>query len=139
MNGSARNMVWKLNRSIFIDMKFIITENKIKDLITKEVGYDLSDRIEMITSWLELSPKGQYLFSDGREEFRWLLNNFGPMYLFHIDGNNYYVQPQSKEYGVLVLSEKQNRKIDESDFLNILGIKHLGIGLDYIINNFVNE
>jgi len=59
--------------------------------------------------------------------------------ILHIDGNNYYVQPQSKEYGVLVLSEKQNRKIDESDFLNILGIKHLGIGLNYIINNFVDE
>lgn len=139
MNGSARNIVWKLNRSIFIDMKFIITENKIKDLITKEVGYDLSDRIEIITNWIELGPKGQYLFSDGREEFRWLLNNFGPMYLIHINGNNYYIQPQSKEYGVLVLSEKQNRKIDEGDFLNILGIKHLGIGLDWIINNFVNE
>ncbi len=131
-------MVWKLNRSIFIDMKFIITENKIKDLITKEVGYNLSDHIEVITNWVELGPKGQYLFSDGREEFRWLLNNYGSMYLFHINGNNYYAQPQ-KEYGVLVLSEKQNRKIDESDFLNILGIKHLGIGLDYIINNFVNE
>ena len=115
-------------------MKFIITENKIKDLITKEVGYDLSDHIEVITNWIELGPKGQYLFSDGREEFRWLLNNFGPMYLFRIGGNNYYAQPQ-KEYGVLVLSEKQNRKIDESNFLNILGIKHLGIGLDYIINN----
>ena len=120
-------------------MKILITENKLKNLINKVLGYDLSDRIEMITNWIELGPKGQYLFSDGREEFRWLLNNFGPMYLFHIDGNNYYVQPQSKEYGVLVLSEKQNRKIDESDFLNILGIKHLGIGLDYIINNFVNE
>ena len=119
-------------------MKILIAENKLKSLINKMIGYNLSDRIEMITSWLELSPKGQYLFTDGREEFRWLLNNFGPMYLFHIDGNNYYAQPQ-KEYGVLVLSEKQNRKIDESDFLNILGIKHLGIGLDYIINNFVNE
>jgi hypothetical protein len=120
-------------------MKFIITENKIKDLITKEVGYDLSDRIEIITNWIELGPKGQHLFSDGREEFRWLLNNFGPMYLFHIDGNNYYVQPQGKEYGILVLSEKQNRKIDEYDFLKVLGIQHLGIELDYIINNFVDE
>jgi hypothetical protein len=61
------------------------------------------------------------------------------MYLFHIDGNNYYVQPQGKEYGILVLSEKQNRKIDEYDFLKVLGIQHLGIELDYIINNFVDE
>jgi hypothetical protein len=120
-------------------MKILIAENKLKSLINKMIGYNLSDRIEMITSWLELSPKGQYLFSDGRDEFRWLLNNFGPMYLFHIDGNNYYIQPQSKEYGVLVLSEKQNRKIDEYDFLKILGIEHLGIGLNKIINEYVEE
>ena len=117
-------------------MKFVITENKIKDLITKEVGYDLSDRIEIITNWIELGPKGQHLFSDGRDEFRWLLNNFGPMYLFHIDGNNYYVQPQNKEYGVLVISEKQNRKINEYDFLKILGLDILGVSLHKLIDEF---
>ena len=120
-------------------MKILIAENKLKSLINKMIGYNLSDRIEMITSWLELSPKGQYLFSDGREEFRWLLNHYGPMFLFNVNGNNYYVQPQGKEYGTLVLSEKQNRKIDENDFLKILGIEYLGVGLDYIINNFVDE
>ena len=111
----------------------------MKSIITRLVGYDLSDHIEIITNWVELGPKGQYLFSDGREEFRWLLNHYGPMFLFNVNGNNYYVQPQGKEYGTLVLSEKQNRKIDENDFLKILGIEYLGVGLDYIINNFVDE
>jgi len=118
-------------------MKIIITENRLKELIYKILGYDLSENIEMVTSWYELDSKGQYLFSDGKEEFNWLLNHYGPMYLFNINGNDYYVQPQGKEYGTLVLSVSHNRKLDEYDFLKILGIDVLGIKLDKIINEFI--
>jgi hypothetical protein len=120
-------------------MKLIITESKMKNLITKMVGYDLSDRIEMITSWYELDSGGQRLFSDGKEEFNWLLNHYGPMFLFNVNGDDYYVQPQGKEYDALVLSVKQNRKINEYDFLKILGIEMLGVKLDKIIDEFIEE
>jgi len=120
-------------------MKIIITENKLKGLINKIIGYDLSDHIEMITNWIELGSEGQKLFTDGREELRWLLNNFGPMYLFNIDNKKYLVQPQSKEYGTLVLSYEKNRKIDDREFLRILGIDMLGISLMQIIDEFVEE
>ena len=120
-------------------MKIIITENRLKDLIYKILGYNLSDRIEMVTSWYELDSKGQYLFSDGKQEFNWLLNHYGPMYLFNINENEYYVQPQGKKYGTLVLSVKKNRKIDEDDFLKILGLDILGISLNKLIDEFVVE
>jgi hypothetical protein len=120
-------------------MRIIITESKMKNFITKMIGYDLSDRIEMITSWYELDSGGQRLFSDGKEEFNWLLNNYGPMFLFNVNGDNYYVQPQGKEYGTLVLSDKKNRKIDEYDFLKILGIDVLGIRLNTIIDQYFVE
>jgi hypothetical protein len=120
-------------------MKIIITENKLKGLINKMIGYNLSDHIEIITSWYELDSKGQNLFSDGKEEFNWLLNHYGPMYLFKINENDYYVQPQGKEYGALVLSVVHNRTLDEFDFLRILGIDMLGIGLNKIIDEFVEE
>ena len=120
-------------------MKIIITKNRLKELVEKILGYDLTENIETITSWYELDSSGQRLFSDGKEEFNWLLNHYGPMFLFNVNGDNYYVQPQGKEYGTLVLSDKKNRKIDEYDFLKILGIDVLGIKLAKIIDEFVDE
>ena len=62
-------------------MKILITESKFKNMVNKFIGYDLSDHIEIITSWYELDSSGQRLFVDGKREFNWLLNHYGPMYL----------------------------------------------------------
>jgi hypothetical protein len=123
-------------------MKIIITKNRLKELVEKILGYDLTENIEIITSWHELDSGGQRLFSDGKEEFNWLLNHYGPMFLFNVNGDNYYVQPQGKEYGTLVLSDRKNRKIDEideNDFLKILGLDILGISLNKLIDEFAEE
>ena len=120
-------------------MKIIITKNRLKELVEKILGYDLTENIEIITSWYELDSRGQRLFTDGKEEFNWLLNHYGPMFLFKVNGNEYYVQPQGKEYGTLVLSVAHNRKIDENDFLKILGLDILGISLNKLIDEFVEE
>lgn len=120
-------------------MKFIITENILRKLINNMIGYDLSDHIEMITNWYDLDSEGKELFADGRVEFNWLLNNYGPMYLFNIDNKKYLAQPQSEEYGVLVISYEKNRKINEREFLKIIGIDMLGVGLNKIIDDFVEE
>jgi hypothetical protein len=61
------------------------------------------------------------------------------MYLFKVNGNNYYLHPQGKEYGTLVLSESHNRKISENNFLKILGLDMLGISLNKLIEEFVEE
>ncbi len=120
-------------------MKIIITENRLKELVEKILGYDLTKNIEIITSWYELDSGGQRLFTDGKEEFNWLLNHYGPMFLFNVNGDNYYVQPQGKEYGTLVLSDRKNRKIEENDFLKILGLDILGISLNKLIDEFAEE
>ncbi len=142
--GFPRNISRKSNFNVFINMKFIITENKIKDLITKVVGYDLSDRIEIITNWFELTNGGHFTFRRDREKFNKDLNHYGPFFMISVGPgryhNRYYVQYQGKENGWLIRGESvTNSKLDESDFLNILGIESLGIGLNYIINNFVDE
>jgi hypothetical protein len=61
------------------------------------------------------------------------------MFLFNVHGDNYYVQPQGKKFGTLVLSDKKNRKINEDDFLRILGIEYLGIDMNEIIDKFFVE
>ena len=107
-------------------MKIIITENRLKELVEKILGYDLTKNIEIITSWYELDSGGQRLFADGKEEFNWLLNHYGPMFLFNVNGT-------------LVLSDRKNRKIDENNFLKILGLDILGISLNKLIDEFAEE
>jgi len=108
------------------------------------IGYDLSDRIEMITSWSELTNGGHFAFNRDREKFNRDLNHYGPFFVISIGPgryhNRYYVQYQGKENGWLIRGESvTNSEFDEYDFLNILGIESLGVGLDRIIDNFVEE
>ncbi len=123
-------------------MKLIITENKLKEFITKMIGYDLSDRIEIITNWIELGPKGQELFTDGRDEFRWLLNHYGPFFKIEVGSGNtsdYYVQYQGKEDGWFIFGQGWPVKMDEYDFLKMLDIESLGVGLNTIIDQYFVE
>ena len=124
-------------------MKILITENKLKSLITKMVGYDLSDRIEMITSWDELCIGGEMVFRRSRETFNKYLNHYGPFFMIAAGPDEYrdryYVQYQGKENGWFVSGEWLNRMMDEYDFMKILGLESLGIGLKDIIDNFFVE
>ena len=43
------------------------------------------------------------------------------------------------EYGTLVFSDRKNRKIDENNFLKILGLDILGISLNKLIDEFAEE
>ena len=124
-------------------MRIIITESKLKNLINNILGYDLSDRIEMITNWMELSYAGRTVFRDDRETFRFYLNHFGPFFEFSVGSNKhsnkYYVQYRGKENGWFISEQGSNRMLDEYDFLSVLGISSLGVKLNKIIDEFVIE
>lgn len=125
-------------------MRIIITESKLKNLINNILGYDLSDRIEMITSWSELNNGGHFAFRRDREKFNRDLNHYGPFFIFSIGPgkyrNRYYVQYQGKENGWLIRGESTlNPTLDEYDFLSLLGISSLGVKLNKIIDEFVIE
>jgi hypothetical protein len=124
-------------------MRIIITESKLKNLINNILGYDLSDRIKMITNWMELSYAGRAMFRDNRETFRFYLNHFGPFFEFSVGSNEhsdkYYVQYRGKVSGWMIFKEGDDRMLDEYDFLSLLGISSLGVKLNKIIDEFVIE
>ena len=107
------------------------------------LGYDLSDRIEIITNWMELSYAGRALFRDNRETFRFYLNHYGPFFEFSVGPdkrfNKYYVQYQGKENGWFISGQDSHRMLDEYDFLSVLGIESLGVKLNKIIDEFAIE
>ena len=121
-------------------MKIIITENKFKSMVTKMIGYDLSNRIEMITSWENLTgSEKRNVFSDRKDIFNHYQNIYGPMFIFsNFKGHNYLVQNQKGQLW-LIVDTSNGREIDYYEFLQMLNIDMLGISLNKIIDNFVEE
>lgn len=124
-------------------MKIIISENKFKSMVTKMVGYNLSNRIEMITSWENLTgTEKRIIFGDnktGRTIFVTYLNNYGPMFLFsNIHGHNYLAQNQEGQIWFIV-DTSTGYEIDYYDFLGLLNLDSTGISLRKIIDEFVEE
>ena len=121
-------------------MKILIKEGIVKKMVNRVLGYDLSDHIEMVTNWIELGSRGQGMFSGGREEVRWLLNHFGPMYLFQIiNDTSYLVQYQGSEDGWVIRSNKTFRKLSEDEFLDAIGIGFMGVTLQQVMDEFIEE
>jgi len=121
-------------------MKIIISENKFKSMVTKLIGYDLSNRIEMITSWENLTGSEKNNVFGGDKKFvNMYLNKYGPMYIFsNFKGHNYLVQNQEGQTWFIV-DTSTGYEIDYYDFLSILKIDMLGISLRKIIDEFAEE
>ena len=123
-------------------MKILIKEGVVKKMVIRVLGYDLSDKVEMITNWIELGSKGQGIFSGGREEFRWLVDTFGPMYLFQIKDDSYLVQNQEyegSENSWTIWYNKSYNTLTEDEFLDKLGIGFIGVTLQQVMDEFVTE
>jgi len=120
-------------------MKIIITENKFKSMVTKMIGYDLSNRIEMITTWYDLDSSEKYaVFNDRKDVFVLYLNHYGPMYRFFTEKGDFLVQNQ-KGQRWFIANTSNGREIDYYEFLQMLNIDMLGISLRKIIDEFVEE
>ena len=121
-------------------MKILIKEGVVKKMVIRVLGYDLSDHIDMITTWDELDYDGQQAFGEDRDmAFRWLLNYFGPMYLFQIKDNSYLAQYQGREDGWVIWYNKSYNNLTEDEFLDKLGIGFMGVKLQQVIDEFIEE
>jgi len=120
-------------------MKLIVTESKFKSMVNKLIGYDLSDRIEMITSWYDLDSSEKYaVFGDDKQMFVHYLNHYGPMYRFFTKKGDFLVQNQKGQLW-FIANTSNGYEMDYYDFLKILGFESLGISLRTIIDEFVEE
>lgn len=108
-------------------------------MVNKLIGYDLSDRIEMITTWYDLDSSEKYaVFDDSKQMFVHYLNHYGPMYRFFTKKGDYLVQNQKGQLW-FIANTSDGYEMDYYDFLKILGIESLGISLRKIIDEFVEE
>ena len=124
-------------------MKIIITESqyisilenfdKKKKFLTKVMGIDFTNKIQMITSSYDVPTS----FDDGIDPstIRTYLNFWGPMYLFNINGENYLYQDR----GDFEMFIDEGGYWNKDDIPEKLGIGVLGLRFSDIIDMYFYE
>ena len=121
-------------------MKYIIKESqyislfenfdKKKKFLTKTMGIDFTNKIQMITSTYDVPNS----FDDGiaPSTIRTYLNHWGPMYLFKIDGENYLYQDR----GNFEMFIDEKGYLNKDEIPEKLGIAVLGLRFSDIIDTY---
>ena len=121
-------------------MKIVITESqyisilenfdKKKKFLTKVMGMDFTNKIQMITSSYDIPTS----FDDGIDPstIRTYLNFWGPMYLFNINGENYLYQDR----GDFEMFIDEGGYWNKDDIPEKLGIGVLGLRFSDIIDMY---
>ena len=123
-------------------MKILIKEGIVKKMVNRVLGYDLSDKIEMITNWEELDSRGKGMFPS-KVRFNEMLNNWGPMFWIETPDNGKWLAQTRRDREWFIYQDYYNdqygQRIDEDEFLDKLGIGFMGVKLQQIIDEFVTE
>jgi hypothetical protein len=119
-------------------MKILIKEGIVKKMVNRVLGYDLSDHIEMITNWEELdeSFKNVGLTKGG---FNWYLNNYGPMFCFNIADVKFLAQNRQGEWTIYSDDDDYSLNTSEDELLELIGIGFMGVTLQQVIDEFIEE
>ena len=123
-------------------MRIIITENKLVNMVNNTLGYDLSDKIDMITDYWDADVLIRRMF-ENKTTFTKLLNNWGPMFWISTPDNGRWLAQQRKGREWFIFkggySPENANIIDEYQLLSYMGLGMFGVPLDTIIDNFVKE
>lgn len=125
-------------------MKYIITESqyqsikesleKNKKFLIKTMGVDLTDNIQMVNSRYDVPTE----FDEGisPDLVRRMLNNWGPMYLFNLNGKDYLYQDRG-EYEWFI--DTEGFEFVDNEIIEKLGVDVLGIDFSDLIKVFYTE
>ena len=122
------------------NMRIIITENKLVNMVNNTLGYDLSDTIDMVTDYWEADVLIRRMF-ENKTTFTELLNNWGPMFWISTPDNGRWLAQQREGRKWFIFKGGWARRwgIDEHQLLSYMGLGMFGVPLDTIIDNFVKE
>ena len=125
-------------------MKYIITESqyqsikesleKNKKFLIKTMGVDLTDNIQMVNSRYDVPTE----FDEGisPDLIKRMLNNWGPMYLFNLNGKDYLYQDRG-EYEWFI--DTEGFEFVDNEIIEKLGVDVLGMDFSDLIKVFYTE
>jgi hypothetical protein len=125
-------------------MKYIITESqyqsikesleKNKKFLIKIMGVDLTDNIQMVNSRYDVPTE----FDEGisPDLVKRMLNNWGPMYLFNLNGKDYLYQDRGDFEWFI---DTEGFEFVDNEIIEKLGVDVLGLDFEDVINIFFKE
>ena len=119
-------------------VKRVISENnsmteKNKRFLKKKLGIDFTNGIQQVTSTYDVPM--EFDNGIGPDSIRRYLNNFGPMYLFELDGIKYLYQDRGFEFFI----DENGFDYVDGEIPEMLGIGEMGLRFSDIIDLYFNE
>jgi hypothetical protein len=119
-------------------VKRVISENdsmldKNKRFLKNKLGIDFTNSIQQVTSTYDVPMEFDYGISS--DSIRRYLNNFGPMYLFELDGIKYLYQDRGVEWFI----DENGFDYVDGEIPEMLGIDEMGLRFSNIIDLYFKE
>jgi len=118
-------------------MKYLITESKLKSFIKDKFGLDFTGDIELDPNIYKILNDFDECVSYGGLHKRRSSDNYGPMYLITIDDNFKILYQMNNITGQSWIISNKCDSYDESDFMNLLEIRVLGLSMDEFVNLYI--
>jgi DNA-binding transcriptional regulator GbsR (MarR family) len=119
-------------------VKRAISENdsmleKNKKFLKNKLGIDFTNGIQQVTSTYDVPM--EFDNGIGSDSIRRYLNNFGPMYLFELDGIKYLYQDRGFEFFI----DEDGFDYVDGEIPEMLGIDEMGLRFSNIIDLYFKE
>ena len=102
-------------------MKYIITENKLRNFIKKTFNIDLTGKVKMITSVFDFpNDFFDYFTTDTLKK---MLNQRGPMYLIDLGESKFLLQDNGDRIYIFYIKGSEGYVIPERTLFKLLGIE----------------
>jgi hypothetical protein len=109
------------------------SNDKNKRFLKKKLGIDFTNGIQQVTSTYDVPM--EFDNGIGPDSIRRYLNNFGPMYLFELDGIKYLYQDRGFEFFI----DENGFDYVDNEIPEMLGIDEMGLRFSNILDLYFSE
>ena len=118
-------------------MKYLITESKLKTFIKDKFNIDLTGRVELDPSIYKILNDFDRCTDYESLKRRFSMDNYGPMYLIELENSYSILYQMNYVTGIPWIINNGCDSYYESEFMNFLGIRPLGITLEQFLDLYI--
>ena len=110
-------------------MKFIITENKLRNFLKEKLNIDLTGKIHKVTNFVQLPDEFGYITPKGFSYYE----KFEPMYIIKTPGKTFLYQKQDNDE---FIADYRDITYNNFELMQYLGIPNMGISIEKLYDIF---